>query len=401
MSLSLGSFGENPSSPKGILADWQHASKIFLAAGHRLSPRVKFLYYLFVEIDSAAHGASAFTAATQNGAEVSLLVKRAELPKFSFETVTKNQYNRKKVVYKQLNYDPITLTFHDDNAGVMNSLYALYYSYHSKDHNNSPNDYRLGNGLSTKRYNMDIDIQVNLFKRVSLFTLGNGLYSEYKLLGPRIKGWTHGDVDYSSNADTIESSMTLEYEGVVFSSGSTATGVMDGFATLGYDTVASPNSPARDIGVGSGNLNTALGSLSQKNLLQRPGNYAPVVAATNQNYLSSENLNTALGSLSQKNLLQRPGNYTTVDAATNQNYSRSTSLFKSFESVITDVGKVIASPFKGTGTPELIGAQERISGEWSSETWSDTSEDFENSYIDVFDEGIDADDETGFADFDF
>lgn len=365
MSLSLGSFGENPSSPKGILADWQHASKIFLAAGHRLSPRVKFLYYLFVEIDSAAHGASAFTAATQNGAEVSLLVKRAELPKFSFETVTKNQYNRKKVVYKQLNYDPITLTFHDDNAGVMNSLYALYYSYHSKDHNNSPNDYRLGNGLSTKRYNMDIDIQVNLFKRVSLFTLGNGLYSEYKLLGPRIKGWTHGDVDYSSNNDTIESSMTLEYEGVVFSSGSTATGVMDGFATLGYDTVASPNSPARDIGVGSGNLNTALGSLSQKNLLQRPGNYAPVVAATNQNY------------------------------------SRSTSLFKSFESVISDVGKVIASPFKGTGTPELIGAQERISGEWSSETWSDTSEDFENSYIDVFDEGIDADDETGFADFDF
>lgn len=398
MSLSTGSFGENPSSPKGILADWQHASKIFLAAGHRLAPRVKFLYYLFVEIDSAAHGASAFTAATQNGAEVSLLVKRAELPKFSFETVTKNQYNRKKVVYKQLNYDPITLTFHDDNAGVMNSLYALYYSYHSKDHNNSPSDYRLGNGLSTKRYNMDIDIQVNLFKRVSLFTFGNGLYSEYKLLGPRIKGWTHGDVDYSSNADTIESSMTLEYEGVVFSSGSTSTGVMDGFATLNYDTVDSPNSPARDIGVGNGNLNSSLGSLSQKNLLQRPGNYAASVAATNEVYRNSTSLSKydpGMLNLDQFEIDPRPDYLAPTTASITEQFTQSSSMFNSFKTAFREVSDVVTAPFKS------MGSYQPLSDEWSSETWDDTSEDFENSYIDVFDEGIDADDETGFADFDF
>lgn len=392
MTITTGSFGTTPSSDKGILADWQHASKIFLSAGYRLSPRVKFLYYLFVEIDSAAHGASSFTAATKNGAEISLLVKRAELPKFSFDTVTKNQYNRKRVVYKQLSYEPITLTFHDDNAGVMNSLYGLYYSYYSKDHSNTLNDYKLGNSFSGARYNMDVDIRVNLFKRISLFTLGNGLYNEYKLLAPRIRSWNHGDVDYSSNNDVVESSMTIEYESVIFSSGPVATSKMDGFATLGYDTKPSPNDPLREIGVGSGNLNTALGSYSQKNLLQKIGSYAASVAKTNRSYIESSSPYS--GGIVMGDVFAEDITEAVPYSPDDRSYD-----FDGFDRAIQD----IESPSFEDFNPENVefGDSEYDYDSWEPATWDDVESDLENSYTDVFDEGVDADDESGFADFDF
>lgn len=412
MTISSGSYGINASSPKGILADWQHASKIFLSAGHRLAPRVKFLYYLFVEIDAAAHGASAFTAATQNGAEVSLLVKRAELPKFSFETVTKNQYNRKRVVYKQLQYDPVTLTFHDDNAGVMNSLYGLYYAYYSKDHANTVNDYKLGNSFSGARYNMDIDIRVNLFKRISLFTLGNGVYNEYKLLSPKIRSWSMGDVDYSSNADTVESSMTIEYESVIFKSGPVATSVMDGFATLGYDTMPSPIDIGREISVGRGNLNNSLGSLSYKDLTQRPGIYGPIVSATNQAYLGSSAPPTGrfFDSINPGSVVAIPSS-STYDVAPTIDSLRG-SISSVWDSAVdflgfgpAEISQEGEDPYAAIENVDF--AREPLGGdmptftEWNYEASDQPVSDFENSYIDVFDEGIDADDETGFADYDF
>jgi hypothetical protein len=266
--------------PKDHLADFRHAARIFVDGTHRIAPRTKFLFYVFFEVDASAHQAAAFTA-TKGDKEMSLLVKRCELPRMTFDTVVKNQYNRKKIVYKQITYDPITFAFHDDNSGIMQSLYSLYYGYHSRDHFNKKADYSLGNQLLTKNYNMDVDIKVNLFKRVSIFTMSQQRFNEYQLLGPRIKNWSHGEVDYSAGADTVESSMTIEYEAVAYNTGKVSYGVPDGFASLSYDKVPSPHGGG---GAGGGlgglssslnNISAAMGSFpSVKNTLQKAASFA-------------------------------------------------------------------------------------------------------------------------------
>ena len=92
-------------NPKGQQANWRHATRLFIDDTMRLAPRSKFLFYVRFELNKHAIRAPSFTNNHQE--EIGLLVKTAELPKFSFDSVVKNQYNRKKIVYKQINYEPI------------------------------------------------------------------------------------------------------------------------------------------------------------------------------------------------------------------------------------------------------------------------------------------------------
>jgi len=230
--------------PKGDLANWQHASRIFVDDTFRLSPRHKFLYYVVFEIDNTAHNALAFT--TKHAQEVALLCKAVDLPKFNFETVTKNQYNRKKLLYKSINYDPINITMHDDSAGIVNSLWAIYYSSYVQDRKLPnyayyDNKYR-GGGISAFdnfRYGLDNDKQVDFFKSISIYTMSRSRFNGYTLVNPRIQSWSHGNVDYADGG-LVESSMTINYENVVYTSGKVSSNSPKGFATLHYDVTPSP-----------------------------------------------------------------------------------------------------------------------------------------------------------------
>ena len=69
--------------------------------------------------------------------ELNYLVKSADLPKYNLKTETLNQYNRKTNVYTSIQYEPVNLTLHDDNNGITNLLWALYYGYYFADRNNA------------------------------------------------------------------------------------------------------------------------------------------------------------------------------------------------------------------------------------------------------------------------
>jgi hypothetical protein len=234
-------------NPKGQQANWQHATRLFIDDTMRLAPRTKFMFYVRFELNKHAIRAPSFTNNHQE--EVGLLVKTAELPKFSFDTVTKNQYNRKKIVYKQINYDPINLTLHDDNAGIVNALWAVYYGYYIGDRQNPQAAYNENKYRPTKtpidnfRYGMDNDITEPFFKSVSIYTMSRRRFLGYTLVNPRIKSWNHGSVDYSAG-EFLESTMSLEYEAVRYSSGTVKYNNPKGFANLHYDTVPSPLSVA-------------------------------------------------------------------------------------------------------------------------------------------------------------
>jgi hypothetical protein len=250
----LGSFVSGLTNPKGIVSNWRHATRLFIDDSYRLSPRTKFNFYVSFEIDASAHKAPSFTA--KNSREVGLLVKRTDLPKYNFDTLTKNQYNRKKIVYKQINYEPVTINLHDDSAGIVNALWAIYYGYYVGDRANPTSAFTETKWRATDdprsgfRYGLDNDISVPFFKSVSIYTMSKRRFIGYTLINPRIKSWNHGSVAYAEG-DTLESQMTLEYEAVKYSGGTVSVDNPKGFATLHYDTLPSPLSVA---GGGVGNL---------------------------------------------------------------------------------------------------------------------------------------------------
>ena len=95
-SKSVSQLVAGATNPKGNLGDFAHASRLFVDADMRLAPKVKFLYHVSFFINMAALKDVGFKMKHQN--EINMLVKRADLPKFTITTETLNQYNRKKIV---------------------------------------------------------------------------------------------------------------------------------------------------------------------------------------------------------------------------------------------------------------------------------------------------------------
>lgn len=249
-------FVSGVTHPKGLVANWRHATRLFIDDTYRLTPRSKFLFYVKFELDKTSYNAPSFTA--RHADEVGMLVKSADLPKFTVEMSSKNQYNRKKLIQTAIDYDPITITFHDDSDGVTNALWAIYYGYYSADRHNTDVAYEANHYRPTKtpkdnyRYGLDNNITSPMFKSISIYTMSRQRFLGYTLINPRIKKWDHGDMDHAAN-EVLESTMTIEYEAVRYSGGTVKQDFPKGFASLHYDTIPSP------LTVAGGGLKTLTG----------------------------------------------------------------------------------------------------------------------------------------------
>jgi hypothetical protein len=226
------------------MADYDHASRLYVADTFRLSPRTKFLFYVQFEIDISVVSSLGFTSKHVN--EVGFLIKRTDLPKYKFDTVTKNQYNRKKIFYSNFSYDSLTLEFHDDSNGIINAMYALYMSTYVQDRLNpiaaySETKYRPpGTSLDGFRYGLDKPGRtVDFIKSINIYTMSRRRFLGYTLINPKITSWSHGSGAYDEGAFN-ENTMQIEYEAVQYSAGIVEQNSPKGFATLYYDTVPSP-----------------------------------------------------------------------------------------------------------------------------------------------------------------
>lgn len=245
-------------NPKGQLGDFRHAERLYLDGNFRLAPRSKFLYHVVFDIDPQALQSAKF--AGKHIGETEMLVKTADLPKYTIDTVIKNQYNRKKVVQKQINYDPVTITLHDDSEGVTNAMWALYYGYYYRDRSMPQSTYSANAYLGNQfRYGFDNNVGPPFFRSISIYTLSQRRFLGYTLVNPMITAWQHGQVNQSDSQTPMESSMTIAYENVIYTGGAVKRGTPKGFATLHYDNLPSPLSMA---GGGTGTLTGQGGVLS-------------------------------------------------------------------------------------------------------------------------------------------
>ena len=250
----LDSIANGILSPKGNMADWQHAARLYTDRDMALAPKTKFLYHVQFEVTPPAQeiAPKIFNGSTLN--EIGMLVKRADLPKFTANVETKKKYNRVKNVQTSITYTPVSIDLHDDNEGITTALLQAYYRYYFADGNQqkdngkayavSPHSTYENAMANNYKFGMDVNNPgVPFFKSIKISTLTRGEYTTYTLVNPILTGWSHDNVDNSDGAGTMVNSIEIAYEAVFYDQGSTKAGAQGepaGFGQDHYDNMPSP-----------------------------------------------------------------------------------------------------------------------------------------------------------------
>ena len=296
-------FVSGATNPRGNVGDFQHAARLITDSDFRLAPKSKYLYHVSFNINTNALKSLNFTYQHQN--EINMLVKAAELPKFQIATETLNQYNRKKVVQNKIDYQNITIRFHDDNLGVVGQLWQNYYGYYYADSTAAGNfaaynrNAMLAPTFMGARYGLDNNSSIPFFNSITIFQLAKRAYYGYKLINPMITQWNHDSLD-SANNQPGEQSMTLAYEAVAYSTGNVQQGDPPGFAQEHYDHTQIPliiyGGGTRTL-FGSGGVlagaEAVFGALGSGKAFDSPANFITTAIAAVNTYKNAKTLGKA------------------------------------------------------------------------------------------------------------
>lgn len=259
---SIGKFLQAVTDTGIQVKDYAHASRLYADNVFALAPKAGWLYYVVFDIEPSAITDQQW-ANQQRISEVGMLVKSADLPKFSIATETVNQYNRKTVVQKGITYNPVGINLHDDQSNVVHNMWLNYYRYYYADStwggtgpigtakDNTPGAYQNNKYLpSTDLFN-PVNYGLNsrltvapFFRSITIYQLNRKLFTSYKLVNPMIASWEHDRVDQTQGNKLSESKMTLNYEAVFYGVGQVKKDTPSGFAVFHYDTSPSPLSLA-------------------------------------------------------------------------------------------------------------------------------------------------------------
>lgn len=297
------------------LKDYSHAAKTFRTNGYELTPRYKFLFHVFFTINTGQIRALQNAFGDGEVATVGLMVKTVQLPTYSINVETMNQYNRKKLIQSKINYNPIQIVFNDDQSDLIRNMWYNYYRYYYKDstynYDNSAsingsigNLQTLSNGFgynardiyeSSRQVNdwgyigegyqdtltspgqaLGADNKPPFFRDIKIYGLSQKKFASYVLINPLISEWQHDVYDYSQGGSTMINTMTVQYETVKYYNGyvggNQPSSTVVGFADPNrYDVTRSgisrPGSQATVFGQG-GLLDAGIGLLEDLNALQ-------------------------------------------------------------------------------------------------------------------------------------
>jgi len=238
---NLGAIG----APKGDVGDYAHAAALYLRSNYRLTPKTKFLYHVVFNLNQEALSQLGVTGTSFNKKELNLLCSQAEAPKYSIDTDTKNQYNRKKVIQTRMRYQPLRFTFHDDRQGTTNLFWESYFRYNYQDPNLKENDFNpknLYSGGMNSRYGLDkLKSAGPLIKSITVNQIysiaANSKFEAFTLVNPIIASWDHDELDQTDGANFLQNTMAIEYESVYYERGNTGEDNPVGFRDPAhYDT---------------------------------------------------------------------------------------------------------------------------------------------------------------------
>ena len=279
-----------PFPPGQGLRDYTHASKTFVSGGsYQYLPRTKYLFQVYFNLNTNIPAVSNLISGGKSSV-ISLMVKTAQLPSYQVEVETMNQYNRKRLVQKKINYNPAQIVFNDDNSDLIRNMWYQYYQYYYSDptykYGNTPNQsgvlgkiqvpevmggasYTANDtyspsrgiqhwGLSGQGYSNPSlqSLATSLltgpasgvepfFRDITIYGLSQKTYAQYTMINPLITEWNHDTYDYSQGNGVVTHTMSIRYEAVKYYSGNiggdTPSEQVTGFADPAhYDTEKSP-----------------------------------------------------------------------------------------------------------------------------------------------------------------
>lgn len=290
---SLGTVLRGLNGTSDTVRDYTHASRTFVSDNYALLPKTKRWWHIYFELtDEAKSLYKIIQAETKPGGNqrfstlvedvtnttrpLSVLAKTVKLPGIKMDTKKHNHYNKQIISVNKINYDDITIEFHDDAAGYVRAFWDAYYLYHIQDSryrdyssistkggqglaipdtwdydkktsDTSPQSLSLlslyGNpAMNNHHYGLDTVNQTTggtgitgYLDRVSPFLRtikiyhftrpsGSGTekdyphYTEYTLVNPVITSWDQDTLDYSSGDPTVNS-IGISYETILYATG--------------------------------------------------------------------------------------------------------------------------------------------------------------------------------------
>jgi hypothetical protein len=292
--------------------DYQHASRLFVDNNYELSPKYTWLFHVYFDLNPELTSVN-----QQKQIEAGMLVKSADLPRFRIDSKTYNNYNRPSIAQTKIKYEDVNIVFHDDSANVIRQLWFDYYNYYYRDMDNNYGDatgslnpvYLKGNKQTLGQralYNkfgysprQNSNFSTQYIQAIRIYSLHQKRFSEYTLINPIITNYRHGS-HVNGQDGTLENTMTISYESVLYAGGSTK--VARGFADLHYDKSPSPLTPA------GGGTNSLLGPGGIVNVLDdvisdgSGGNWGGAAFSLVRGYQKNKNVdlaNLAKGELTQ------------------------------------------------------------------------------------------------------
>ena len=189
----------------------------------RSVPRFRFLFFAEFTLTNAANNMLRQNPVNTYTSDygIAFKVKQVDKPKFTLITEVLNQYNKKKVVYKKVEYDQATVRLHDtvDNSGL--SFWVDYFTYffgdsrpkQSLDYNQSPVN---GQFLDSTGWGLrPLTNETNFFSKITIYSFYARTYTSFSYINPKISSIDWGTRDYSAN-DTEEVIINFQYEAVEY-----------------------------------------------------------------------------------------------------------------------------------------------------------------------------------------
>ena len=240
----LGSVVNGIFGSRGDMSDYQHAARLFTDDYMKLAPKVKFLYHVVFNINQQAIKSpdGIFNKALPQ-IECGMLVKDVKLPGVQINTEVKKQYGKSTTFQTGVQYQPVNITFHDDNRGLTAALWRQYFQTYYNDslfptaiakqklYNNPEESYA--------RMGYSSNVSARFFRDISIYQLSQHKFHEFKLINPIVASWDPPSMT-AGDSNPAENMMQVIYEGIQYGYGSISVDNPAGFAQVHYDRSPSP-----------------------------------------------------------------------------------------------------------------------------------------------------------------
>jgi hypothetical protein len=231
------------------MKDYRHASRLYIDDLYKLMPKQKFMFHVVFDTDETMF-IDGFESNEKY--QMDMLVKTCELPKYGLNLEEKVQYNKKQYTATRIQYEPVSIAFHDDHADTINAFWKKYYEYYIADSLSIPIE---NNGRAVRdsyydtkkvgpyrKYGLDTPVQRQkpYLRGIEIFVLHKQRFTSMSLVNPIIGSFAHDNLDQADGTGVLSNTMQVFYESVIYRAGTITRPKKKGFANINYDKEPSP-----------------------------------------------------------------------------------------------------------------------------------------------------------------